>query len=60
MITRLWHGWTTTDNADADERYLLDDLLPSMRAIPGFRRADVLRRVEHPEVASSRLCASTR
>ena len=46
MITRLWRGWTTIDNADAYERFLLDDLFPSMREIPGFRCADVLRRVE--------------
>ena len=51
MITRLWRGWTTIDNADAYERFLLDDLFPSMREIPGFRCADVLRRVEHHEVA---------
>jgi hypothetical protein len=51
MITRLWRGWTTTDNADAYERFLLDGLFPSMRAIPGFRGADVLRRAEHHEVA---------
>jgi antibiotic biosynthesis monooxygenase (ABM) superfamily enzyme len=51
MITRLWRGWTTVENADAYERFLLCDLLPSMREIPGFRGADVLRRLEHDEVA---------
>ena len=51
MITRLWRGWTTVDNADAYERFLLGDLFPSMREIPGFRGADVLRRLEHDEVA---------
>jgi antibiotic biosynthesis monooxygenase (ABM) superfamily enzyme len=39
------------DNADAYERFLLGELLPSMREIPGFRGADILRRVEHDEVA---------
>ena len=38
------------DIADAYERFLLEDLFPSMREIPGFRDADVLRRVEHQEV----------
>jgi antibiotic biosynthesis monooxygenase (ABM) superfamily enzyme len=51
MITRLWRGWTTADNADAYERFLLSELFPSMRAIPGFRDADVLRRLENDEVA---------
>lgn len=51
MITRLWRGWTTVDNADAYERFLLAELFPSMREIPGFRGAEVLRRLEHDEVA---------
>jgi antibiotic biosynthesis monooxygenase (ABM) superfamily enzyme len=51
MITRLWRGWTTVENADAYERFLLGELLPSMREIPGFRGADILRRLEHDEVA---------
>jgi heme-degrading monooxygenase HmoA len=51
MITRLWRGWTTVDNAEAYERFLLGELFPSMREIPGFRGADMLRRLEHDEVA---------
>jgi hypothetical protein len=51
MITRLWRGWTSTDNADAYERFLLDELFPSMRDIDGFEGADVLRRAEPDEVA---------
>ena len=51
MITRLWRGWTTAENADPYERFLLGELFPSMRAIPGFRGADILRRFEHDEVA---------
>jgi hypothetical protein len=38
-------------DADAYARFLLDELFPSMRAIPGFRGADILRRPEHQEVA---------
>jgi hypothetical protein len=45
MITHLWRGWTTVDNADAYERFLLGELSPSMREIPGFRGADILRRL---------------
>jgi antibiotic biosynthesis monooxygenase (ABM) superfamily enzyme len=51
MITRLWRGWTTVDNADAYERFLLSELFPSMREIAGFRGADILRRLEDDEVA---------
>ena len=36
-ITRMWRGWTATADADAYERFLLDELFPSMRDIPGFR-----------------------
>jgi antibiotic biosynthesis monooxygenase (ABM) superfamily enzyme len=51
MITRMWRGWTATENADAYERFLLSELFPSMRDVPGFRGADVLRRPEGDEVA---------
>ena len=51
MITRLWCGWTARENADAYERFLLSELFPSMRDIPGFRSADVLRRDDRSEVA---------
>jgi antibiotic biosynthesis monooxygenase (ABM) superfamily enzyme len=50
-ITRLWRGWTLPENADAYERFLLEELFPSMRDIPGFMGADILRRVEGAEVA---------
>ena len=51
MITRLWRGWTAIENADAYERFLLCELFPAMRHIPGFRGADVLRRTEDQEVS---------
>jgi antibiotic biosynthesis monooxygenase (ABM) superfamily enzyme len=51
MITRLWRGWTTVGNADAYQQFLLGELFPSMQEIPGFRGADILRRLEHDEVA---------
>jgi heme-degrading monooxygenase HmoA len=50
VITRVWHGWTSTANADAYERFLLTELFPSMRKIRGFRGAEVLRRKEEGEV----------
>jgi antibiotic biosynthesis monooxygenase (ABM) superfamily enzyme len=51
MIARLWRGWTASANADAYESFLLTELFPSMREIPGFRGADVLRAAEQTEVA---------
>jgi hypothetical protein len=39
MITRLWRGWTTIDNANAYERFLLDELFPSMREMLAACRA---------------------
>jgi antibiotic biosynthesis monooxygenase (ABM) superfamily enzyme len=50
-ITRLWRGWTKPDHADSYERFLLDELFPSMREIAGFIDADVLRRFDGAEVA---------
>ena len=51
MITRVWRGWTHARNADAYERFLLTELFPSMREIPGFVGAEVLRRIDGAEVA---------
>jgi len=51
MITRLWRGWTSRANADGYEQFLLTELFPSMRGIPGFRNAEVLRREDGTEVA---------
>jgi antibiotic biosynthesis monooxygenase (ABM) superfamily enzyme len=51
MITRMWRGWTAVSDADAYERFLLDELFPAMRSIAGFHGADVLRRPDGDEVA---------
>ena len=51
MITRLWRGWTATENADAYEGFLLGELFPAMRDIDGFQGAEILRRVGEDEVA---------
>ena len=51
MITRVWRGWTTPDNADAYQDFLLSDLFPTLRTLPGFLGADVLRRQDGQHVA---------
>src|SRR5262245_54064205 len=43
-ITRMWRGWADPAAADDYERFLLDELFPSMRRISGFLGAEVLRR----------------
>jgi hypothetical protein len=50
-ITRVWRGWTTVADAEDYERFLLDELFPSMRSISGFLGADVLRRRDGEEAA---------
>jgi antibiotic biosynthesis monooxygenase (ABM) superfamily enzyme len=46
MIVRIWHGWTTSDNADAYQKLLDTTIVPGIlaRAIPGLRGVDILRR----------------
>lgn len=46
MICRIWHGWTSEDNADPYERLLRDEIVVGIirRQITGFRAIDILRR----------------
>ncbi len=52
MIARLWHGWTTPENADTYERLLRTEIFPGIlaRHVPGFRRIELLRRPLGPQV----------
>jgi heme-degrading monooxygenase HmoA len=50
MIGRLWHGWTTHENADAYEALLRREVLPGIHRVPGYRGAYLLRREAGPEV----------
>jgi heme-degrading monooxygenase HmoA len=43
MISRLWHGWTTRDDADAYEELLRSEILPGIHRVAGFKRALGLR-----------------
>ena len=51
MIARLWHGWTSRDNADAYKRFLRERMFPSIHRVPGFLGADLLRRDAGDEIA---------
>lgn len=46
MISRIWRGWTTPDNADAYEALLKAEIFSGIveRGITGFQGIDLLRR----------------
>jgi antibiotic biosynthesis monooxygenase (ABM) superfamily enzyme len=47
MICRVWHGWTTPENAGAYERLPRSEIFRGIaeRGIPGYRGIELLRRV---------------
>lgn len=46
MISRIWHGWTNHDNADAYEKLLRTEIFTGIaqQAIPGYHGIHLLRR----------------
>lgn len=52
MICRLWHGWTTPENADAYERLLREEIFGGIgaRRIEGYHGIELLRRDAGGEV----------
>ena len=46
MIVRIWHGWTTPDNAGNYERLLKKEIFPGIAAkgIEGYEGIQLLRR----------------
>jgi hypothetical protein len=50
MIARLWHGWTTRDNADAYQTLLRNKILPGIHRVSGHEGAQLLRRDAGNEV----------
>jgi hypothetical protein len=44
MISRIWHGWTTQENADKYESLLRADILPGINRVRGYTGAYLLRR----------------
>ena len=45
-IKRIWHGWTTPENADVYRNLLHDEVFPGIEAknIPGYLGIELLRR----------------
>jgi antibiotic biosynthesis monooxygenase (ABM) superfamily enzyme len=52
MISRVWYGWTTPQNADAYEVLLKSQIFPGIvaRNIAGLRRIELFRRAAGDEV----------
>ena len=46
MICRIWHGWTSRQNADAYEQLLKSEIFQGIagRRISGYRGIELLRR----------------
>ena len=46
MISRIWHGWTSRENADAYEKLLRTEIFHGIakRSIQGYRGIHLLRR----------------
>ena len=45
-VKRIWHGWTSIENADIYQNLLHDEVIPGIEAknIPGFLSIEVLRK----------------
>lgn len=52
MIKRIWHGYTTPENADAYRDLLDTTVFPGIEAknIPGYRSIELLRRTVGDEI----------
>jgi hypothetical protein len=52
MISRIWHGWTTLENADAYEALLQEEIFVGIqdRRIPGYQGIHLFRREVGHEV----------
>ena len=47
MISRLWHGWTTRENADAYETLLRSEVLPGIHRVRAFESAHPMNARQH-------------
>jgi len=52
VIKRIWHGWTTRENADKYFEVLTSKVIPSIeeKKIPGHREIEVLRKYNGDEI----------
>lgn len=52
MVGRVWHGWTTRENADAYENLLKTEIFPGIAAknVQGYRSIQLYRRALDDDV----------
>ena len=52
MVGRIWHGWTTPENADVYEKLLKTEIFPGIAAkkVEGYRGIQLFRRASEDEV----------
>jgi heme-degrading monooxygenase HmoA len=44
VITRVWRGWSRSDQADRYEQHYRSEVVATLRQVPGFQGARLLRR----------------
>lgn len=44
VIARVWRGWTGAQDADRYDRHYRSEVVSTLRQVPGFRGARLLRR----------------
>ena len=51
-VKRVWHGWTTLENADKYQSLLKNEVFPGIEArnIPGYQSIELMRSVHSDEV----------
>jgi heme-degrading monooxygenase HmoA len=52
MVGRIWHGWTTPENADVYENLLKSEVFPGIekKSVEGYRSIQLFRRTLDDEV----------
>jgi hypothetical protein len=52
MIARIWHGWTSFENANIYENLLINEIFPSIenKNVKGYRKISLLKRSLQNEV----------
>ena len=52
MVGRIWHGWTTLENADVYENLLKSEIFPGIatKKVQGYRSIQLFRRALGDEV----------
>ena len=53
MVARIWRGYTVPENADAYERFLKEEFMPSVeeKKIPGYKRFELMRKNGSEEIS---------